>query len=116
MSSFGSLRTAALLCALASTFGCTAKPPPPLRVAAAADLAHAFDELRPAFVAQNPSAVTITVGASGLLAKQIAEGAPFDLFLAANTAYVEQVVQAGACDAGTEHTYARGRLVIWVKG
>src|SRR4051812_39570542 len=113
--SFRSLAAAVLLGALVSTLGCKAKPPPPLRVAAAADLAHAFDELRPAFAKQNPSAVTVTVGASGLLAKQIAEGAPFDLFLAANTAYVDQVVKAGACDGSTERSYARGRLVIWTK-
>jgi len=96
--------------------GCKAKPPVPLRVAAAADLAHAFDEIRPAFVAQTPSELTVTIGASGLLARQIEQGAPFDLFLAANTGYVEQVVKAGACDGSTAYRYARGRLVIWVKG
>jgi molybdate transport system substrate-binding protein len=105
-----------LLCAAVLSVGCKGKPPAPLRVAAAADLAHAFDEIRPAFVAQTPSDLTVTIGASGLLAKQIAEGAPFDLFLAANTGYVDQVVKAGVCDGSTEHTYARGRLVIWVKG
>jgi len=65
---------------LAFVFGCKAKPPTPLRVAAAADLAHAFDELRPAFTAQTPSDITVTIGSSGLLAKQITQGAPFDLF------------------------------------
>jgi molybdate transport system substrate-binding protein len=103
-------------CSLALTFACKPKPPAPLRVAAAADLAHAFDEIGPAFAAQTPSNVTVTIGASGLLAKQIMQGAPFDLFLAANTGYVEQAVKAGACDGSTEHVYARGRLVIWVKG
>jgi len=38
------------------------------------------------------------------------------LFLAANSSYVDQVVKAGACDAASEASYARGRLVIWVKG
>jgi molybdate transport system substrate-binding protein len=102
---------------LALALGCKAKSnaPAPLRVAAAADLAHAFDEIRPAFVARSPSVVTVTVGASGLLAKQIIEGAPFDLFLAANTGYVEQAVKAGVCDGSTQALYARGRLVIWAK-
>ncbi len=109
---FGAVLLASLLLAL----GCKSKPPAPLRVAAAADLAHAFDELKPAFAAENPGEVTLSVGASGLLAKQIAEGAPFDLFLAANTGYVDQVVKAGVCDGSTEHVYARGRLVIWIKG
>jgi molybdate transport system substrate-binding protein len=113
---FRSLQAALLVSSLLAAVGCKVKPPAPLRVAAAADLAHAFDELRPAFTAETPGEVTVTIGASGLLAKQIAEGAPFDLFLAANTGYADQVVKAGVCDGSTEHTYARGRLVIWLKG
>jgi molybdate transport system substrate-binding protein len=100
---------------LALPLGCKAKAPPPLRVAAAADLAHAFEEIQTAFAPQTPSRLTLTVGASGLLAKQISGGAPFDLFLAANSGYVEQVVRASACDGSTVHVYARGRLVIWSK-
>ncbi len=105
----------ASLCVFALV-ACKSKPPEPLRVAAAADLAHAFAELTPAFTAQTPSDLKLTSGASGLLARQLAQGAPFDLFLAANTGYVEQVVKAGACDGTTAQIYARGRLVIWVKG
>lgn len=108
-------RTAWLAISLALPLGCKAEAPPPVRVAAAADLAHAFDEIQSAFAAQTPSRVTLTIGASGLLAKQIGEGAPFDLFLAANSGYVEQVVRASACDGRTAHVYARGRLVIWTK-
>ncbi|HTA93102.1 MAG TPA: molybdate ABC transporter substrate-binding protein [Polyangiaceae bacterium] len=107
---------ATVLLLFAFGFGCKAKPSAPLRVAAAADLAHAFDEIRPAFTAQTPGEMTVTLGSTGLLARQLAQGAPFDLFLAANSAYVEQVVKAGACDGRTIHSYARGRLVIWVKG
>lgn len=102
--------------ALASVVACRSKPPEPLRVAAAADLAHAFAEITPAFRAQTPGELKLTVGSSGLLSRQIQQGAPFDLFLAANTGYVEQVVKAGACDGTTQFRYARGRLVIWVKG
>jgi len=112
------------LCALlglllvALPVGCKKAPVEPLRVAAAADLAHAFAELSPAFSAQSspPTEVKLTLGATGLLARQLEQGAPFDLFLAANVSYVEQVVKAGACDGSTVESYARGRLVIWVKG
>jgi molybdenum ABC transporter molybdate-binding protein len=51
----------------------------------------------------------------GLLAKQIREGAPFDLFAAANVSFVENVVTAGACDAATKAPYARGRIALWTK-
>ncbi|HYQ30872.1 MAG TPA: molybdate ABC transporter substrate-binding protein [Polyangiaceae bacterium] len=98
--------------------GCKAPHSEPLRVAAAADLAHAFAELAPAFNAQSstPVDLKLSLGATGLLARQITQGAPFDLFLAANVSYVEQVVKAGACDGESVAKYARGRLVIWVKG
>jgi molybdate transport system substrate-binding protein len=96
--------------------GCKKKPPQPLRVAAAADLASAFSELTPAFSTRYPFAVQLTLGSTGLLARQIAQGAPFDLFLAANGEYADQAVKSGACDGATEDRYARGRIVIWVKG
>jgi len=102
--------------ALALLVACKGKPAEPLHVAAAADLARAFAEITPAFAARTSSDLKLTVGASGLLARQILQGAPFDLFLAANTAYVEQVVKAGACDGATQYKYARGRIVIWVRG
>ena len=101
---------------LGAVVACKAKPAAPLRVAAAADLAHAFSELTPAFTALTPSDLKLSSGATGLLARQITQGAPFDLFLAANVGYVDQVVKAGACDGSTVQTYARGRLVIWIKG
>ncbi|HKO52801.1 MAG TPA: molybdate ABC transporter substrate-binding protein [Polyangiaceae bacterium] len=107
----------ALFSLLLLAVGCKAPSPEPLRVAAAADLAHAFVELAPAFSAQSPTPpeLKLTLGATGLLARQLVQGAPFDLFLAANVSYVEQVVKAGACDGSTVRSYARGRLVIWVK-
>ncbi len=95
---------------------CKAKPAQPLRIAAAADLAHAFAEITPAYTARHPVDVKLTLGSTGLLARQIIQGAPFDLFLAANSSYADQVVKAGACDGATQDKYARGRIVIWVKG
>src|SRR6478736_9885808 len=107
-----------LLSLLLLTVSCKKAHPEPLRVAAAADLAHAFAELAPAFSARSspPTELKLTLGATGLLARQLTQGAPFDLFLAANVGYVDQVVKAGVCDGTTAASYARGRLVIWVKG
>src|SRR4051812_39839316 len=56
----------------------------PLRVAAAADLGPAFEELARRFETSSGRHVLLTFGASGQLARQIAEGAPFDLFAAAD--------------------------------
>jgi molybdate transport system substrate-binding protein len=90
-------------------------PAPPVRVAAAADLTVAFEELGGAFERQTGQRVTFSFGSTGLLAKQIGEGAPFDLFAAANVTFVEEVVMAGACDGATRAPYARGRIVLWTK-
>jgi molybdate transport system substrate-binding protein len=84
-----------------------------LRVAAAADLARAFAELGAEFKARTGITVELELGSSGLLAKQIEQGAPFALYAAANREYVDQVVKAGRCDGATAHPYARGRIVVW---
>lgn len=91
----------------------TEKKPEPVRVAAAADLTDAFTDLGRRFEAATHTPVTFSFGSSGLLAKQVSEGAPFDVFAAANRAYVEQAVTAGACEATSKHDYARGRLALW---
>jgi molybdate transport system substrate-binding protein len=86
-----------------------------IMVAAASDLAFAFPELATAFERETGTHVTFTFGSTGQLAKQIGEGAPYDVFAAANVSYVDEVVRADACDATTEAPYARGRIALWSK-
>ncbi len=87
----------------------------PLRVAAAADLALAFKEVGAAFEKKSGKHVDFSFGSTGLLAKQITEGAPFDVFAAANVSFVDDVVRHGACLGDTKELYARGRIVLWSK-
>jgi molybdate transport system substrate-binding protein len=87
----------------------------PVRVAAAADLAVAFNEIGTAFEQASGKKVEFSFGSTGLLAKQISEGAPFDVFAAANVSYVDEVVRASACDGDTKRLYAKGRIVLWSK-
>jgi len=87
----------------------------PLRVAAAADLSVAFAELGKSFEKDTGKHVDFSFGSTGVLAKQIAEGAPFDVFAAANVSFVDDVVKAGACLGETKALYARGQLVMWSK-
>lgn len=87
----------------------------PLRVAAAADLAVAFAEVGKAFEQSSGKKVEFSFGSTGLLAKQISEGAPFDVFAAANVSYVDDVVRANACNGDTKQLYAKGRIVVWSK-
>ena len=85
----------------------------PLKVAAAADLSFAFKDVGDAFEKKTGQKVVFSFGSTGLLAKQIAEGAPFDVFAAANVTFVDDVVKEGACYRDSTTTYARGHIVLW---
>jgi molybdate transport system substrate-binding protein len=93
--------------------GKTASKGDSFQVAAAADLALAFAELGKTFTAQHGATPVFTFGSTGLLAKQIGEGAPFAVFAAANESFVDETVAKGKCDKATVQRYARGRIVVW---
>ena len=87
----------------------------PLLVAAAADLAFAFKDVGAAFEKSTGTPVKFSFGSTGLLARQIAEGAPFDVFAAANISFVEDVVKQGGCFADSKVLYGRGRIALWTR-
>lgn len=99
----------------ASTEPARSQSQAPVRVAAAADLTTAFEELGRAFERRTGRTVTFSFGSTGLLARQLQEGAPFDLFAAANASFVDQAVAAGACDGSTKTPYARGRIAAYTR-
>ncbi len=109
----------ALAAVLALSAACKKDPPPaasePLKVAAAADLAFAFKDVGDAYTKKTGQLVTFSFGSTGLLAKQISEGAPFDVFAAANVSFADDTVKAGACSGDTKALYATGRIVMWAK-
>lgn len=85
----------------------------PLRIAAASDLQHVLPELVKAFEAESGHTVQITFGSSGTFHAQIANGAPFDLFLSADVDYPQRLARDGKADASSLRTYAAGQLVLW---
>lgn len=85
-----------------------------VRVAAASDLSYALKELAPSFEKATGKRVQVTLGSSGNLSAQIANGAPFDVFLSADSAYPRQLADSGVADATTFFVYGRGTLVLWV--
>ena len=88
--------------------------PERLRVAAAADLARAFEAVGAELAKEDPGPPPIfTFGSTGLLAKQLIQGAPFDVFAAANVSFADDVLKAGVCDPASKALYARGRIVAW---
>lgn len=85
------------------------KPP---TVAAAANLNVVLPEIATQFERDRGARVEIVFGASGVLTRQIRDGAPFDLFLSADEALPQQLAAAGLTrDAGV--VYAIGRLAIF---
>jgi molybdate transport system substrate-binding protein len=80
-------------------------------VAAAASLRVALDEIAKAFTAETGTAVTLTYGATGNLVRQVEEGAPFQVFLAADEASVARLQKAGKTE-GDSAVLVEGRLAI----
>lgn len=86
-----------------------------LLVAAAADLKFALDEVIVGFGKTHPQVtVKATYGSSGNLFAQIAQGAPFDLFLSADASFPRRLVATGKADGTSGFIYGIGRLVVWV--
>jgi molybdate transport system substrate-binding protein len=52
-------------------------------------------------------------GSSGMLERQVAEGAPFDVFASANASFADDAVASGACLADSRTLYATGRIVLY---
>jgi molybdate transport system substrate-binding protein len=112
----------ALLSALILTLVCAATAcretssttdPTELTVAAASDLTPAFEEIGREFQASQKIKVTFVFGSTGMLTQQIENGAPIDLFAAANVSYIDQLDQKGLIVPGTKAIYARGRITLW---
>jgi molybdate transport system substrate-binding protein len=84
-----------------------------LTVAAASDLIPAFEEIGREFQSATGTRVVFDFGSTGLLTRQIENGAPMDLFAAANVDYINELELKGLIVDGTKAIYARGRIVIW---
>ena len=107
-------RIVLLLAAIAVAIGLrtelAAQRPP--TIAAAANLNFALTEIAEQFKRDRHSPVEVVFGASGTLTRQIQDGAPFEVFLAADEEFPNQLTAAGLTrDAGV--VYAVGRLVVF---
>ncbi len=82
-------------------------------VAAASDLQFALEEAAGAYAAETGIRVRLAIGSSGNFARQIRQGAPFDLFLSADEDYVSALARDGFT-RGEGALYAIGRIVLLV--
>lgn len=85
----------------------------PALVAAAANLQQVLAQLVPLFEKQQGQKVSLTIGSSANLVRQIQQGLPADLFLSADEDFALRLFDGGlAPDRGA--VYATGRLVLMV--
>ncbi len=87
-----------------------------LIVAAASNVEPAFTEIAKEFESETGAKIVFSFGATGLLAKQIENGAPFDLFVSADVKTVEGLEAKGEVLPNSKRIYAQGKLVLsWPK-
>jgi molybdate transport system substrate-binding protein len=85
-----------------------------VRVAVAANFAAAHAELVSRFEATSGIEVETSLGSTGQLYAQVVNGAPYDVFLAADVARPERLERNGLVEPRSRFTYAVGRLVLYV--
>jgi molybdate transport system substrate-binding protein len=107
-----------VLILISGTYLQAQQPVPPsasLRIAAAADLQPVLPPLLREFEQQTGIHAEASFQSSATLATQIINGAPFDLFLAADMSFPQRVVNAGRAEEDKPIPYAQGTLVLWTR-
>jgi len=84
-----------------------------VHVAVAANFAAPMKLLASEFQRESGHRALVSLGATGQLAAQIRQGAPFGVLLAADATTPSKLASDGYALAETQRTYAIGRLVLW---
>ena len=86
--------------------------PPPLTVSAAVSLTEALEDVAAAFRTAGGAPVTFNLAGSNVLARQIVNGAPVDVFVSADEAQMDVVARAGLIVEGTRVDVTGNTLVL----
>ncbi len=84
-----------------------------IRIAVASNFANTLRDIADTFEQQTGHSLKITPGSTGKHFAQISNGAPFDIFLAADKRRPALLEKQGLGVPGSRFTYALGRLVLW---
>ena len=85
-----------------------------LTIAVAANVRYAYDELAAGFNKETGIAVQSVSGSTGKIASQVKNGAPYDVFISADSETPEALFKAGLAET-KPRVYAYGVLVLWTK-
>lgn len=83
-----------------------------LKIATAANMQYAMDSLLKDFTEESGIYCELIISSSGKLCNQILNGAPYDVFVSADTYYPDKLIEAGKAK-GIQEVYAYGKLVLW---
>ena len=86
-----------------------------IKVAVAANFTEPAKEIAAKFEAKTGDKVVLSFGSSGQFYTQIANGAPYEVFLSADSERPTKAEAEGLAVSGTRFTYATGRVVLWSK-
>jgi len=84
-----------------------------LNIAVASNFRAAMKELQVVFDPEKKHDIRVSYGSSGKLFAQIVHGAPFDVFLSADSLKPEKLVEMKLAQANYQITYTIGRLALW---
>jgi len=84
-----------------------------VKVAVAANFSAAIRALQPKFEAASGHTMRISTGSTGKLYAQIRNGAPFGVFLAADSRRPRKLDAGGYVAEDGRFTYAQGRIALW---
>ncbi|WP_083232839.1 molybdate ABC transporter substrate-binding protein [Endozoicomonas atrinae] len=87
-----------------------------LKLAVAANFKPSLEVLAKTFEAETGHRLLISSASTGVLYNQITNGAPFDIFLSADSLRPELLEKKGLTLEGSRHSYALGELVLWSPG
>lgn len=118
----GLMRTSCCWLACLPLMGCAVETNSPsgrdteLVVFAAASLTDALREAAREIETAGGPAARLSFGSSGALARQISSGAPANVFVSANSAWVEWLAGEGVCRTESTRVILRNSLVVVVPG
>src|ERR1035437_2375537 len=84
-----------------------------VQVAVAANFIVPMQKIAPAFEKDSGHPAGLVSGATGKFYAPIKNGAPFEVFLAADTATPARLEEEGDAVMGSHFTYAIGKLALW---
>ena len=84
-----------------------------LRIAVASNFLGPLKTLAPLYEKESGDRLIISGGSSGKLFAQILNGAPYEFFMSADSAYPRRLIETGFAVPGSEFVYATGVLALW---